>query len=137
VVECFSPMMLLHSCNGAFESTMNYTAVNSMSIDMSATHEVIAKRMAAAAHPERGLLSGHNVTGEVRPNSPMELYVSKKGTTRREKYTQKIGRNLADVIAASERDNRGYGDNAGTNQPPALSPGVVISQAEAILLGDK
>ena len=91
----------------------------------------IIRRIVEVAQPEKIILFGSAVRGEMGPNSDLDLLVVKSGAHRR-RLAQDIYMNLfgvgqaVDVIVVTPKDIERYGDAIGLIIEPALREGRVI-----------
>ena len=91
----------------------------------------IVKRIVAVADPERIILFGSAVRGQMGPNSDVDLLVVRADAHRRQ-LTQRIYRELigagqaVDIIVATPSDLERYGDSIGLVYRQALEEGRVI-----------
>jgi len=93
--------------------------------------EEIVERIVKVADPERIVLFGSAVRGEMGPNSDLDLLVVKSGVHRRH-LAQRIYLNLigvgqaVDVVVATPEDLERYRDSIGLIYRSALREGKVI-----------
>ncbi len=91
----------------------------------------IVRRIVAVADPDKIVLFGSAVRGEMRPSSDLDLLVVKSGVHRR-RLAQRIYRDLigvrqaVDVVVASPDDLDRYGDSIGLVYRSALQEGEII-----------
>ncbi|QAA76352.1 MAG: nucleotidyltransferase domain-containing protein [Candidatus Bipolaricaulis sibiricus] len=91
----------------------------------------IVRRIVAVADPEKIILFGSAVRGEMRPSSDLDLLVVKSGVHRRQ-LAQRIYRDLigvgqaVDVVVATRDDLDRYGDSVGLVYRSALHEGETI-----------
>ena len=94
----------------------------------------IIKRIIEVAHPEKVILFGSAVRGEVGPNSDLDLLVVKSGVHRR-RLAQKIYMNLlgvgqaVDIVVVTPEDIEQFRDSVGLVIESALREGRVIYAA--------
>ncbi len=94
----------------------------------------IVKRIIEVAHPEKIILFGSAVRGEVGPNSDLDLLVVKSGVHRR-RLAQKIYMNLlgvgqaVDIVVVTPEDIEQFRDSVGLVIESALREGRVIYAA--------
>ncbi len=102
--------------------------------------EVLAKvirRIVEVAQPDRILLFGSAVRGEIGRNSDLDLLVVKSGAHRRH-LAQAIYRNLigvgfpVDIVVVTPEDIERYGDSIGLVLEPALREGKVVYERETV-----
>lgn len=104
-----------------------------------ATYEVkpqildeIVRRIVEVAHPEKIILFGSAVSGEMGPNSDLDILVIKRGEFHRGHLTEAIYMNLigvgqaVDVIVVTSDDVERYRDSHPLVIAPALREGRVI-----------
>ena len=91
----------------------------------------IVQRIVAVAQPEKIILFGSAVRGEMGPNSDIELLVVKSGVHRR-RLAQAIYMNLigvgqaVDVVVVTPEDIERYKDSFALVIEPALREGKVV-----------
>ncbi len=91
----------------------------------------IVQRIVAVAQPEKIILFGSAVRGEMGPNSDVDLLVVKSGIHRR-RLTQAIYMNLfgvgqaVDVVVVTPEDIERYKDSFALVIEPALREGKVV-----------
>ena len=96
----------------------------------------VIRRIVEVAQPEKIILFGSAVRGEVGPNSDLDLLVIKSGVHRRH-LAQRIYRNLigvgqaVDIVVATPEDLVRYGDSIGLVYKPALREGKVVYERDA------
>ena len=97
----------------------------------------VTQRILAVAGPQRIILFGSGVRGEIGPDSDLDFLVVVKGPVHRRRLAQQILRNLhgvsypVDVVVATEEDIEKSGDQVGSILRPALRTQL------ALLLGDR
>jgi predicted nucleotidyltransferase len=100
----------------------------------------IVKRVVRAAKPEKIVLFGSAVRGEMGPNSDYDLLVIKGGKFNRNRVTVEIYRNLSgeaavDVIVVTPEELERYRDTHCLVICPALREGKVIYGAQTSATG--
>lgn len=91
----------------------------------------VVRRIVQVAQPDRIILFGSAVRGEMGPNSDLDLLVVKSGAHRRH-LAQAIYLNLigvgcpVDIVVVTPADMRRYGDAIGLVLEPALREGRVV-----------
>ena len=96
----------------------------------------VIRRIVEVAQPERIILFGSAVRGEMGLNSDLDLLVIKSGVHRRH-LAQRIYRNLigvgqaVDIVVATPEDLDRYGDSIGLVYKPALREGKVVYECDA------
>lgn len=96
----------------------------------------IVRRVVEVAHPDRIILFGSAVRGEMGPDSDIDLLVVKSGVAHRGRLAQQIYRGLigvpapVDVAVVTPEDVERYRGKAGTIIGPALEEGRQIYAAE-------
>ncbi len=95
----------------------------------------IIRRIVAVAKPDKIILFGSAVKGELGPNSDVDLLVIKSGDVRRLQMAGEIYMNLigvgqaVDVIVVTTEDVERYRDSWPTVIYPALREGKVVYEA--------
>ncbi len=95
----------------------------------------VVRRIVEVAQPERIILFGSAVRGEMGPNSDVDMLVVKSNVTHRGHLTGDIYMNLigvgqaVDVIVVTPEDIERYKDAIGLVIKPALREGKVIYAA--------
>ncbi|HEY71682.1 MAG: nucleotidyltransferase domain-containing protein [Chloroflexi bacterium] len=95
----------------------------------------IVRRIVEVAQPEKIIMFGSAVRGEMGPNSDVDLLVVKSGVSHRGRlvgdiYMKLIGAGQAvDVIVVTPEDIERYRDSIGLVIRPALQEGEVIYAA--------
>lgn len=108
-------------------------------INQEALNEVI-RRIVEVAQPEKIILFGSAVRGEMGPNSDFDLLVIKSGV-HRGKLTDEIYRNMigaeypVDVVVVTPEDVDRYRDSFALVIYPALREGRVVYDASAVPAG--
>ena len=96
----------------------------------------VARRVVAIVQPERIVLFGSAVKGEMNLDSDLDILVIVKGPVHRRRMAQSIYRGLhgvglpVDVVVATEQDIFEYKDKVGSIIRPALAEGQVIYDAQ-------
>ena len=91
----------------------------------------VVRRIVEVAQPDRIILFGSAVRGEMSPNSDLDLLVVKSGVHRRH-LAQAIYRNLigvgfpVDIVVVTPEDIERYGDSIGLVLEPALQEGRMV-----------
>lgn len=91
----------------------------------------VVRRIVEVAQPDRIVLFGSAVRGEMGPNSDLDLLVVKSGVHRRH-LAQAIYRNLigvgfpVDIVVVTPEDIERYGDSIGLVLEPALQEGRMV-----------
>ncbi len=91
----------------------------------------VVRRIVEVAQPDRIILFGSAVRGEMGPNSDLDLLVVKSGVHRRH-LAQAIYRNLigvgfpVDIVVVTPEDIERYGDSIGLVLEPALQEGRMV-----------
>lgn len=89
----------------------------------------VVRRILEIVQPERVLLFGSALRGQVTKDSDLDVLVIVRGPVHRRQLAQRIIRNLhgvgmpVDVVVATEEDIARYGDKPGTILRPALMEG--------------
>ncbi len=96
----------------------------------------IIKRIVAIADPERIILFGSAVRGQMGPNSDLDLLIVRADVHRRQLaqrlYRELIGVGQAvDIVVATPSDLEQYGDSIGLVYRPALQEGRVVYDRSA------
>ena len=92
----------------------------------------IIQRIAEVAEPERIILFGSAVRGEMGPNSDLDLLVVKSGEYHRGHLTEEIYMHLfgvgqaVDVVVVTPEDIEGFRDALSLVIAPALREGKVV-----------
>jgi predicted nucleotidyltransferase len=100
----------------------------------------IVRRIVATADPDRIILFGSAVRGEMGPNSDLDLFIVKSGVHRRH-LAQRIYRDLigvgqaVDILVATPEDFERYGSSIGLVYGPALREGKVIYERKPASTG--
>jgi predicted nucleotidyltransferase len=95
----------------------------------------IVRRIVEVAQPERIILFGSAVHGQLGPDSDIDLLVVKSGVPHRRRLAQQIHLNFfglgvpVDIIVVTPEDIKDFGDKVGTIIGPALQEGKVIYAA--------
>ena len=95
----------------------------------------IVIRVTEAVHPVRVILFGSAARGNMGPNADLDLLVIMPDGTHRREASRAIFRALRglgmpkDIIVATERDIRQYGDNPSLVLKPALEEGKELYRA--------
>lgn len=95
----------------------------------------IVLRIFKVVHPQRILLFGSAVQGQLGPDSDLDLLVIVHEPVHRRALAQEIYRNLhgiplpVDIVVATVADVERYGNRIGTILRPALREGKVIYEA--------
>ena len=101
-----------------------------MTVGIDVLAEVVG-RIVEVAQPDKIILFGSAIRGEMGPNSDLDLLVVKSGAHRRH-LAQAIYRNLigvgfpVDIIVVTPEDIDRYGDAIGLVLEPALREGKVV-----------
>ena len=101
-----------------------------MTVGIDVLAEVV-RRIVEVAQPDKIILFGSAIRGEMGPNSDLDLLVVKSGAHRRH-LAQAIYRNLigvgfpVDIIVVTPEDIDRYGDAIGLVLEPALREGKVV-----------
>lgn len=96
----------------------------------------VTRRILETVQPQRVLLFGSSVRGELTRDSDLDVLVIVRGPVHRRRLAQKIIRNLrgvgapVDIVVATEEDIAQYGDKFGTILRPALMEGQVLYAAQ-------
>lgn len=99
------------------------------------TLQQILERVVEVAQPEKIILFGSVVRGEMEPESDVDLLVVVRGTVHRRDLAGKIYRNLhgvpvpVDVVVVTEDDIETFSDKIGTILHPALKEGIILYEA--------
>ena len=92
----------------------------------------LVRRIIEVVQPQRIILFGSAVRGDMRPDSDIDILVVVPDGTSRRQTAQTIYRNLigvhaaVDVVVATENDLHQYGDNFSLVYYPALREGRAI-----------
>jgi predicted nucleotidyltransferase len=92
----------------------------------------IVRRIVEVAQPEKIIMFGSAVRGEMGPHSDVDLLVIKSNVEHRGRLTGEIYMNMigagqaVDIIVATPEDIERYGDSIGLIYRPALKEGRVI-----------
>jgi len=92
----------------------------------------IIRRIVETAHPQKIILFGSAVRGEMGPNSDLDILVVMPTGIHRRKTAQSIYRNLigvgfaADIVVVTEQDLDRYGDNIGMVIKPSIEQGKIL-----------
>ncbi len=103
-------------------------------IDQAALDDII-QRIVAVAHPQKIILFGSAVRGEIGPNSDVDLLVVKGGRFNRGRLTEAIYLNMhgagmaVDVVVVTSEEVERYRDTHCLVIAPALKEGRVIYAA--------
>lgn len=101
-----------------------------MTVGVDVLAEVV-RRIVEVAQPDKIILFGSAVRGEMGPNNDLDLLVVKSGVHRRH-LAQAIYRNLigvgfpVDIVVVTPEDIERYGDSIGLVLEPALREGRVV-----------
>lgn len=96
----------------------------------------VTRRILQTVQPQRVLLFGSSVRGELTKDSDLDVLVIVRGPVHRRQIEQSIYANLrgvhfpVDVIVATEEDIEKYGDRVGTIYRPALREGKVLYERQ-------
>jgi predicted nucleotidyltransferase len=99
--------------------------------DLQILNELV-RRIVEVVQPQRIILFGSAVRGDMRPDSDIDILVVVPDGTHRRHTAQTIYQNLiglpaaADVVIATESDLHQYGDNFSLVYYPALREGRAI-----------
>ena len=102
-----------------------------MSVKQEILDEIV-RRIVEVAQPDKIILFGSAVRGEMGPNSDIDLLVVKSGVVHRGRLTEEIYMNLigvgqaVDVIVVTPEDIERYENVPGLIIEPALREGKVI-----------
>lgn len=97
--------------------------------------EEIIKRVVEVAQPDKIILFGSSASGQLGPDSDIDLLVVKSGVPHRRRLAQQIHLNFfglgvpVDIIVVTPEDIKAFGDKVGTIIAPALQEGKVIYAA--------
>ena len=111
------------------------TGINNWTVDFFRIKIEITRRIVASVSPQRILLFGSAVTGQLNEDSDLDFLVIMRGHVHRRQLAQKIYRELqgvgapVDVVVVTEEDIAQYGDKPGTILRPALAEGQVLYDA--------
>jgi predicted nucleotidyltransferase len=102
--------------------------------------EEIIRRIVEVAQPEKIILFGSAVRGELRPNSDVDVMVVKSGVHRRnlagDIYMKLYGVGLpVDVVVVTPEDIERYGNCTALVIEPALREGKVVYDASTVSAG--
>lgn len=92
----------------------------------------VTRRIVATVQPQRVLLFGSAARGQMTKNSDFDMLVVMRGSAHRRLTAQKIYRNLhgagisVDIVVATEKDIKEYGNRTGTILKSALQEGRVL-----------
>jgi predicted nucleotidyltransferase len=92
----------------------------------------IVRRIVEVVQPERIILFGSAVHGQLGPDSDIDLLVVKSGVPHRRRLAQQIHLNFfglgvpVDIIVVTPEDIEAFGNKVGTIIGPALQEGKVI-----------
>lgn len=95
----------------------------------------VTRRIVASVKPRRVLLFGSAARGRMNSDSDLDVLVVMGGHAHRRQTAQKIYRDLrgtgiaVDIVVATEKDLREYGQSAGTVLKSALQEGRVLYEA--------
>lgn len=95
----------------------------------------IIRRIVEVARPERIILFGSAVRGNISPSSDLDVLVVKSGEFHRGKLTEDIYMNLlgvgqaVDVVVVTPEDVERYGNEHALIIAPALEEGEVVYSA--------
>jgi uncharacterized protein len=96
----------------------------------------VTRRIVEVAKPQRVILFGSPVRGEMGPDSDLDFLVVVKAPVHRRRLAQQILRNLhgvshpVDVVVATEEDIEKSGNQVGSILRPALREGQVFYEAK-------
>ena len=96
----------------------------------------VTRRIVESVKPQRVLLFGSAARGRMSKNSDLDMLVIMREPVHRRQTAQKIYRNLhgtgiaIDIIVATEKDLKKYGQRAGTILKSALQEGRVLYEAQ-------
>jgi predicted nucleotidyltransferase len=99
------------------------------------TLDEIVRRIVEVAQPERIILFGSAVHGQLGPDSDIDLLVVKSGVPHRRRLAQQIHLNFfglgvpVDILVVTPEDIKAFGEKVGTIIRPALQEGKVIYAA--------
>lgn len=99
------------------------------------TLDDLVQRIVRAAHPRRIILFGSAATGQLGPNSDLDVLVIMEDGTHRRRTAQTIYRSLMglgvakDVVVVTESDVQEHGDNPSLVLFPALREGRELYRA--------
>jgi len=92
----------------------------------------VIRRIVASVQPRRVLLFGSAARGRMNKDSDFDMLVVMREPAHRRQTAQKIYRNLhgagiaVDIVVATEKDIKKYGDRAGTILKSALQEGHTL-----------
>jgi predicted nucleotidyltransferase len=95
----------------------------------------IVRRIVEVAQPERIILFGSAVHGQLGPDSDIDLLVVKSDVPHRRRLAQQIHLNFfglgvpVDILVVTPEDIKAFGEKVGTIIGPALQEGKVIYAA--------
>ncbi len=95
----------------------------------------VTRRIVASAKPQRIILFGSAVRGQLTIDSDLDVLVIVHGPVHRRRLAQKIDRDLhgvgapVDVVVVTEEDVANYGKKPGTILLPALTEGQILYDA--------
>ena len=112
---------------------MNRTAPEQANITQSTLDDIV-RRIVEVAQPEKIILFGSAVRGEMGPHSDLDLLIIKSGAHRRELSDRIIrvlyGVNAAvDLVVATPEDIERYKDSHALVYKPAIREGLVLYDA--------
>ncbi len=113
---------------------LKMTMIQTKVLDPEKLDEII-RRIVEVAQPDKIILFGSAVKGELGPNSDVDLLVIKSGDVRRLQMAGEIYMNLigvgqaVDVIVVTPEDVERYRDSWPTVIYPALREGKVVYEA--------
>jgi predicted nucleotidyltransferase len=96
----------------------------------------VTRRILQIVQPQRVVLFGSSVRGNLTPDSDLDVLVILRGPAHRRQVAQSIYRNLhgvgvpVDIVVATQEDIEQYGNRPGSILRQALQEGQVIYEAE-------
>ena len=112
---------------------MNKTSLGNTTVTMSDVEDIV-RRIVEVAHPEKVILFGSAVRGDMGPHSDLDFLIIKSGAHRRQ-LSVRIRRSLygvaasLDIVVATPEDIERYKDSFALVYKFALREGMVLYDA--------